>query len=52
MSRMVWGTHKNESWEDQLQFGVIILEKVHKGLKLGSDMEEDKRGGILKTLWR
>lgn len=49
---MVWGTHENESWEDQLQFGVIILAKVHIGLKLGSDMEEDKSGRILKTLWR
>lgn len=36
------------SWEDQLQLGVIILAKVHKDLKLGSNMEEGKRGGLLR----
>lgn len=40
------------SWEDRLQLSVIILAKVHKDLKLGSNMEEGKRGGLLETFWR
>ena len=38
----VWYTKM--SWEDQLQLVVIILAKVHKDLKPGSNMEEGKRG--------
>lgn len=38
------------SWEDRLQLSVVIPAKVHKDLKLGSNMGEGKRGNIRDLL--